>query len=73
MENTNHQRASTELELTGPVLTHARLIEGSVQRSYNAFIHHAQMCAPCRALGVDCEEAAGLRKSWRRAKERASQ
>ncbi|MEV4972020.1 hypothetical protein [Streptomyces scopuliridis] len=73
MDHTSHQKADAKLELTGPVLTHARLIEGSVQRAYNAFIVHASECGPCKALGVDCDEAAGLRKSWRQAKERATQ
>ncbi|MFE4372620.1 hypothetical protein ACFRMN_31185 [Streptomyces sp. NPDC056835] len=72
MENISHKRADTKLELTGPVLTHARRIEDSVQRSYSAFIAHAQSCIPCRA-GVDCDEAATLRQSWRQAKERAAQ
>ncbi|WP_129771676.1 hypothetical protein [Streptomyces sp. L-9-10] len=71
MENISHKRSDAELELTGPVLTRARLIEGSVQRSYNAFIAHAQACIPCRA-GVDCDEAATLRQSWRLAKDRAA-
>ncbi|MFE4366705.1 hypothetical protein ACFRMN_00345 [Streptomyces sp. NPDC056835] len=73
MENISHRRASAELELTGPVLAHARLIEGGVLRAYNAFIRHASECGPCKALGVDCDEAVRLRQSWRQAKERAAQ
>ncbi|MFJ9031940.1 hypothetical protein ACIRQP_26145 [Streptomyces sp. NPDC102274] len=72
MENTSRQRPSTELALTGPVLTKARLIEGSVQRTYSAFLDHAQKCAGCRTNGVDCGEARDLRAAWRSAKELAS-
>lgn len=53
----------------GPVQAQHRADEDRVQRAYRRFIRHSQLCAECRARGVDCEDAAELRQAWRAARQ----
>lgn len=49
-------------ERTGPVQAQHR---AQGQDAYGRFIRHSQLCAECRAQGVDCPDAAELRQAWR--------
>ncbi len=54
-------------ERTGPVQAQHRAGEAAIQAAYRRLIRHTQLCAECRADGVDCEDAADLKEAWREA------
>ncbi|MFF3060903.1 hypothetical protein [Streptomyces sp. NPDC057909] len=56
-------------ERTGAAPAQNRAGEDAVQAAYTAFIRHTQACAECRTGGMDCGDAAGLRQTWRDARQ----
>ncbi|WP_381797320.1 DUF6415 family natural product biosynthesis protein [Streptomyces niveus] len=58
--------------LDTPTTAAAPLDADPAQREASrAFMAHVRGCGDCRTQGVDCDEAAGLRATWREAKSQA--